>query len=118
MPSLSTHVLDLHSGTPAQNLKIEVYLQKEGEPWELIKTVATNNDGRVDEKIVTTDTWQQGTYELVFHVDAYFKEKNIPLPTPNFLTTVPVRFNMAENQSHYHVPLLVTPWGYQVYRGS
>ncbi len=118
MPSLSTHVLDLHHGTPAQNVKIEVFYQQDNEPFDLIKTVVTNADGRCDEQIVTNETWRQGTYELVFHVETYYKEKNVDLPTPNFLTTVPVRFSMTEAATHYHVPLLVTPWGYQVYRGS
>ncbi|HWK23003.1 MAG TPA: hydroxyisourate hydrolase [Ureibacillus sp.] len=118
MPSLSTHVLDLHHGTPAQNVKIDVYFEQDTQPKQLIKTVRTNIDGRCDEQILTNEAWKQGTYELVFHVADYYKEKNVDLPTPNFLTTVPVRFNMIESASHYHVPLLVTPWGYQVYRGS
>ncbi|QCR30981.1 hydroxyisourate hydrolase [Lysinibacillus sp. SGAir0095] len=118
MPSLSTHVLDLHHGIPAQNVKIELFYQQENEPKELITTVITNSDGRCDEQMVTNENWRQGTYELVFHVSDYYKAKNVCLPTPNFLTTVPVRFNMTESPSHYHVPLLVTPWGYQVYRGS
>lgn len=75
MPSLSTHVLDLHHGTPAQNVKIEVFYQQDNEPFDLIKTVVTNADGRCDEQIVTNETWRQGTYELVFHVETYYKEK-------------------------------------------
>ena len=118
MPSLSTHVLDLHHGTPAQNVKIEVFFQSENEAMELFKTVITNSDGRCDEQIVTNEDWRQGTYELVFHVADYYQAKGVTLPTPNFLTTVPVRFSMTETGGHYHVPLLVTPWGYQVYRGS
>ena len=118
MPSLSTHVLDLHHGTPAQNVKIDVFFQQENESIELIKTVTTNADGRCDEQILTNDSWRQGTYELIFYVADYYREKDVSLPTPNFLTTVPVRFNMTDSGGHYHVPLLVTPWGYQVYRGS
>lgn len=118
MPSLSTHVLDLYHGTPAQNVQIDLYFGQADEPLQLIKTVATNADGRVDEQLVTNKTWKQGTYELIFHVEQYFMEKSVELPTPNFLSTVPVRFNMTDTPSHYHVPLLVTPWGYQVYRGS
>ncbi len=118
MPSLSTHVLDLFHGIPAQNVQIDLFFQHEDEPKQHIKTVVTNADGRVNEQLVTNETWKQGTYELVFHIDQYFIEKSVQLPTPNFLTTVPVRFNMTNTPSHYHVPLLVTPWGYQVYRGS
>ena len=118
MPSLSTHVLDLQHGTPAQNVKIDVFFLPENQPIELIKTVTTNTDGRCDEQIINHESWRHGTYELVFHVADYYKDKSVALPTPNFLTTVPVRFNMTDSGGHYHVPLLVTPWGYQVYRGS
>lgn len=118
MPSLSTHVLDLYSGAPAQAVQIELYYQQENEPMKLLKTVVTNADGRCDELLLSDQEWKQGTYELVFHIEQYFKEKEVTLPSPNFLSTVPVRFSMTESATHYHVPLLVTPWGYQIYRGS
>ena len=118
MPSLSTHVLDLYHGIPAQSVQIELYYQHEKEPMKLLKTVVTNSDGRCDELLLKDDEWKQGTYELVFYIEEYFKQKHVSLPTPNFLSTVPVRFNMTESANHYHVPLLVTPWGYQIYRGS
>lgn len=113
MVSLSTHVLDLYSGVPAEKVKIDVYFQN-----ELLKTVYTNANGRVDEQLVTEETGQAGTYELVFYVEDYYNAKKVELPEQHFLTTVPVRFTMTESSSHYHIPLLVTPWGYQVYRGS
>ena len=118
MPSLSTHVLDLYHGTPAHSVHIELYYQQEKEPMKLLKTVVTNSDGRCDELLLSDAEWKQGTYELVFHIEDYYKKKQVSLPTPNFLTTVPVRFNMIDSAAHYHVPLLVTPWGYQIYRGS
>ena len=93
MPSLSTHVLDLYHGAPASSVKIDVYFQQADGPWQHIKTVETNSDGRCDEPLVTEATCQPGTYELVFHIDAYFAAKSVTLPNPNFLTTVPVRFN-------------------------
>ncbi len=118
MPSLSTHVLDLYHGHPAKNVRIDLYFQLETEPNLLLKTIYTNEDGRCNEPLVTNATFKHGTYELVFHVEDYYRATEVELPTPNFLSTVPVRFQMLETEAHYHVSLLVTPWSYQVYRGS
>lgn len=118
MPSLSTHILDLYHGSPAHSVQIDLYYQQDKEPMQLLKTVTSNADGRCDELLIRDDNWKQGTYELVFHIEDYYKMKQVSLPTPNFLSTVPVRFRMTESATHYHVPLLVTPWGYQIYRGS
>lgn len=118
MPSLSTHVLDLYNGKPAANVKIELYYKAEQGDWTLLQTVLTNTDGRTDEKLVTEDSWQAGTYELLFYVANYFNSLQVPVADPPFLTTIPVRFSMQQDGGHYHVPLLVSPWGYQVYRGS
>jgi 5-hydroxyisourate hydrolase len=59
-----------------------------------------------------------GCYELLFHVGAYFRARGEALPDPPFLDQVPVRFAIAEARTHYHVPLLVSPYGYVTYRGS
>jgi 5-hydroxyisourate hydrolase len=118
MPSLSTHVLDLYNGKPAASVKVELFYKAPNADWILLHTVLTNADGRTDEKLVTDDSWQPGTYELHFYVADYFASLQVPLTDPPFLTTIPVRFSMQQDAGHYHVPLLVSPWGYQVYRGS
>lgn len=118
MPSLSTHVLDLYHGKPAATVKIELYFKTEYTDWKLLRTITTNADGRTDEKLLTDETWQPGTYELLFYIGDYFKALQVPLSDPPFLTSIPVRFSMQQDAGHYHVPLLVSPWGYQVYRGS
>lgn len=118
MPSLSTHVLDLYNGKPAANVKIELFYKAEQGDWTLLQTVLTNTDGRTDEKLVTEDSWQAGTYELLFYVADYFNSQQVSVADPPFLSTIPVRFSMQQDAGHYHVPLLVSPWGYQVYRGS
>ena len=118
MPSLSTHVLDLYNGKPAKNVKIELLYKAPDAQWSLVQTVFTNVDGRTDEKLLTDTSWQPGTYELLFYVKDYFESVMVSLSDPPFLTTVPVRFSMQKNGGHYHVPLLVSPWGYQIYRGS
>ncbi|QGQ45407.1 hydroxyisourate hydrolase [Metabacillus sediminilitoris] len=117
MSGLTTHVLDLSHGQPASHMKVKLYYS-EAQEWQLIKTVVTNSDGRLNEPLLSENEVKIGTYELVFHVGDYFRSKNIELQNPAFLEQVPVRFGIANLKHHYHVPLLISPWGYQVYRGS
>lgn len=109
---LSTHVLDLTRGGPAVGLKIELW--RLAVERVLLATVNTNADGRTDEPLLSDDAVETGTYELVFFVRPYFQGREVPSP---FLDQVPVRFQLEAGGS-YHVPLLVTPWGYSTYRGS
>lgn len=119
MSGLTTHILDLTHGQPASKVKIELYFSEtaQGE-WQLLKTAVTNSDGRLDHPFLSEKEIQIGNYELVFHIGDYFRKKEIKLPDPPFLDKIPVRFGISNPESHYHVPLLVSPWGYQVYRGS
>ncbi|MBP3038566.1 hydroxyisourate hydrolase [Bacillaceae bacterium Marseille-Q3522] len=117
MSGLTTHVLDLAHGRPAAQVKVELFRVEKGKhTW--LKEAFTNEDGRLDEPLLTTGEMQIGEYELTFHVGEYFRGKTTILPEPQFLSIVPVRFGISNNKSHYHVPLLISPWGYQVYRGS
>lgn len=113
---LTTHVLDTALGRPAQGLKIELF-QLDGETRTLLKTLVTNDDGRTDEQILPSDAFEIGEYELVFHAGGYFDAIGIAAETPRFLDVIPLRFGMSE-ASHYHVPLLLSPFGYSTYRGS
>ncbi|WP_120499175.1 hydroxyisourate hydrolase [Roseovarius sp. EL26] len=113
---LTTHVLDTARGCPAQGLKIDLY-KIEGEARTHLKTLITNDDGRTDEQILPADAFTVGTYELVFHAGAYLDACGIPEENPRFLDVIPLRFGMSE-ASHYHVPLLLSPFGYSTYRGS
>jgi 5-hydroxyisourate hydrolase len=115
---LTTHVLDTANGCPAANLRLEVWFQKTEVEQDLLKTVYTNVDGRTDEPLLSDDTLVAGRYELVFYVGQYFAQRGLALPEPYFLDHVPVRFGIADPYSHYHVPLLVSPWSYSTYRGS
>ena len=81
------------------------------EPSKLLMTVMTNSDGRVDAPLLSGPEMKAGTYELVFLVGDYFKERR-------FLDRVPVRFTISDVNAKYHVPLLVSPWSYSTYRGS
>lgn len=113
MGKLSTHVLDLTIGKPAAGMRIELW-NLDGKPHQL-KAVTTNADGRTDEPLLAGGTMAVGTYELLFFVKDYFVTHHRDSP---FLDRVPVRFVIADATQGYHVPLLVTPWAYQTYRGS
>jgi 5-hydroxyisourate hydrolase len=115
---LTTHVLDTSRGRPAAGLRIDCSrVDADGRP-RLIRTVTTNADGRVDAPLLGPGEMQAGRYELLFHVGAYFRSTGAALGDPPFLDQVPVRFAIAEPTAHYHVPLLVSPYGYVTYRGS
>jgi 5-hydroxyisourate hydrolase len=114
---LTTHVLDTASGRPAQGLAIELYRVDDGERRHL-KSVTTNADGRVDQPLLASDELRQGVYELVFRAGDYLRVQGTDLPEPPFLDVIPLRFGIAEPGAHYHVPLLLSPYGYSTYRGS
>ncbi len=116
MGRLTTHVLDTMRGRPAAGMTVELYRVGSDGTAALV-TAVTNDDGRCDAPLLEGDALEKGRYELVFHVGDYFDDA-AGLSDPPFLDTVPVRFAMADPASHYHVPLLVSPWSYSTYRGS
>jgi 5-hydroxyisourate hydrolase len=113
---LTTHVLDTATGKPAAGLSIELF-HIDGDLRTLLKSVVTNNDGRCDAPLLAGAEFRTGEYELVFAAGDYLRRQGLSLPKPAFLDSVPIRFGMAE-PVHYHVPLLVSPYGYSTYRGS
>ncbi|MDP1702298.1 MAG: hydroxyisourate hydrolase [Aestuariivirga sp.] len=116
MGRLTTHVLDTSSGKPAAGLKIELW-SLAATP-ELIKTASTNRDGRVEGAILEGDDFKTGTYELRFYAGAYLRARGVKLDEPAFLDVIPICFGIADVNQHYHVPLLLSPYGYSTYRGS
>ncbi len=116
---LTTHVLDTAHGCPAANLTIELWSvdSLSGDRY-LLKSVVTNKDGRTDEPLLINESLKVGIYELVFHAGDYFAKYGESLPQPLFLNRIPIQFGIADADSHYHVPLLVSPWSYSTYRGS
>ena len=115
---LSTHVLDTMHGTPACGMAVALWQTGAGEP-QLITSLVLNDDGRnPDGLLIGHAELQRGTYRLVFDVAGYFKARGVALPEPNFLNQVSLDFGVADPASHYHVPLLVSPWSYSTYRGS
>ncbi|MGB0507976.1 MAG: hydroxyisourate hydrolase [Pikeienuella sp.] len=110
---LTTHVLDTGAGCPAANLTIDLY-RIEGDARTHLRSMVTNGDGRTDSPILPQDEFATGDYELIFRTGPYLITNGA---TDDFLPEVPVRFRMVE-PSHYHVPLLLSPFGYSTYRGS
>ncbi|MDC0736751.1 hydroxyisourate hydrolase [Cognatishimia sp. SS12] len=113
---ITTHVLDTARGCPAEGVKVELYRLDEG-ARHLIGEATTNTDGRTDAPILPEDEFATGQYELVFYCGRYFQGSGQAARLPMFLDEVPVRFGINES-THYHVPLLVSPYGYSTYRGS
>jgi 2-oxo-4-hydroxy-4-carboxy-5-ureidoimidazoline decarboxylase len=115
---LSTHVLDVHGGTPAERVGIALFeISDTGEARLLLRAV-TNRDGRTDAPLIAERPVPIGTYELRFAVAPYYAARGVALADPPFLDVVPIRFAVSEPEGHYHVPLVVSPWSYSTYRGS
>lgn len=115
MGRLTTHVLDLASGTPAAGLRID--LHRAGvEP--ALASVETNADGRIDRPLLEGEAMTPGSYELRFFAGDYLRRNGVPLGESPFLDVIPVRFGIAAGAAHLHVPLLLSPYGYSTYRGS
>ena len=114
---LTTHVLDTANGRPAAGVQIDLF-RADGDTRAIVKSIRTNADGRADEPMLAGADFKTGTYELVFHVGDYFASAGMNPEGPRFLDTVPVRFGIDDAVAHYHVPLLISPFGYSTYRGS
>ena len=113
---LTTHVLDTARGCPAEGIKIALY-RVSGNSHRKIAETVTNADGRTDAPILPENAFKTGTYELVFFTGDYLRANGPIVEEPLFLNQVPLRFGMSED-AHYHVPLLLSPYGYSTYRGS
>jgi hydroxyisourate hydrolase len=118
MGRLTTHVLDTTRGGPAAGVRIDLSAIDAGGAARLLATVHTNHDGRTDQPLLEGAAFAAGRYELAFHMGAYFAAAGAAAATLPFLDVVPIRFGIADPQSHYHVPLLASPWNYSTYRGS
>jgi 5-hydroxyisourate hydrolase len=111
MTSLSTHVLDTMHGRPAAGVAVAL-----SGPDGEIGRGTTNADGRCPE--LARNGLAPGRYTIRFAVADYFRSLRVALPDPPFLDEVAVEFGIAAEGGHYHVPLLVSPYGYSTYRGS
>jgi len=115
MGRLTTHVLDIANGCPGAAIQIELF--RYGQDTAIATTV-TNADGRCEAPLLQDNSMIPGDYELVFHAGEYFRSRGHEDGEHRFLDQVVIRFGINDRQQHYHVPLLLSPFGYSTYRGS
>ena len=113
MTKLTTHVLDTMTGTPAAGLRIDLYRIEGGEE-QFLSSYKTNDDGRVDNPLLQGKNFARGTYRLDFHGGDYLANNG----GSDFLNIIPIQFIISDTARHYHVPLLLSAYGYSTYRGS
>lgn len=113
MSAITTHVLDTARGHPAAGVAVKLEL-REGEGWKLLGQGRTDANGRCNALLPENARLEPGTYRLVFNVGPYFGSQQ----TETFYEAIPVVFAIRRPEAHYHVPLLVSPFGYSTYRGS
>ena len=114
---LTTHVLDTSLGKPAESLEIDLFAI-DGDKRQHIRSLITNNNGRTDSHILPSEEFKTGVYELVFKAGEYLGRRGQNQTIPFFLSDIPIRFGISDPDCHYHVPLLLSPFGYSTYRGS
>lgn len=114
---LTTHILDTARGCPAEGIHIALY-RVSGKSHKKIAEAVTNSDGRTDAPILPTESFKTGSYELIFFVGDYLRDTGQAEGEVLFLDQIPIRFGMSDPEAHYHVPLLLSPYGYSTYRGS
>ena len=117
MAHLSTHVLDTARGLPAAGVLVEVHMVR-GTVREPVARATTNAQGRTDSPLIARDHLEPGIYELTFHAGDYFRRAGTVLTEPPFLDRVVIRIGVADPAGGYHVPLLISPYGYTTYRGT
>ncbi len=109
---ITTHVLDVSCGKPAANISCKLERLNSQSQWEKIGEGVTNQDGRVD--TLLSSPINKGIYRIEFLTKPYFEQKK----TNSFYPSVTVHFEIVSPEEHYHVPLLLSPYGYSTYRGS
>ncbi len=114
MKGLSTHVLDTSVGRPASGVLIKLERNSPGTGWTLVAEAVTDANGRVAQLIPANDHLRLGNYRLRFDVETYFNDQQ----KETFFPEVSIQFEIRDEMSHYHVPLLLSPYGYSTYRGS
>jgi 5-hydroxyisourate hydrolase len=116
MGKLTTHVLNVAAGIPAAGMRVE--LRCLSGPTVPPRAALTEADGRCAAPLLEGTALFPGRYSLTFHVAAYFRSLGMTLPEPPFLDEVVIAFGIADAGENYHVPLLVSPWSYSIFRGS
>lgn len=118
MGQLTTHVLDISTGVPASGVRIEVQEWPPSGASRPVACATTGPDGRLPTPLLAGDALRAGRYLLTFHIASYFRARGVVLPDPAFIEEAVIRVGIADATQRYHVPLLIAPWSYSVYRGA
>ena len=115
---LTTHVLDTTRGCPAKGIKIDLF--KIPAEYDLVRiaTGETNDDGRLSKPILSGKDFRKGKYQMIFYAKEYLQLYFTHLSENLFFEEIPIRFAISQSMEHYHIPLLLSPFGYSTYRGS
>lgn len=113
MSPITTHVLDTSSGRPGSGIEVALQIRAGGE-WKQVGNGVTDANGRCSTLTAADGRIEPGTYRLLFAVGAYYRAQRIE----TFYSEIPVVFEVLHRETHYHVPLLISPFGYSTYRGS
>jgi 5-hydroxyisourate hydrolase len=114
MSPITSHVLDTAAGRPAEGIVVVLEQQLPGETWTELGRGPTNADGRVTSLLPDTTVLISGAYRLRFLTERYFTSRGLR----GFYPEIAVHFHVDDPAGHYHVPLLLSPFGYSTYRGS
>ena len=114
MKRVSTHILDLVHGKPAAGVPVRLERQNDSGSWQPVASSHTDQDGRCPQLLPKDEAFSAGVYRLIFETGGYFAQQNIATLYP----VVEVMFRAQQGESHFHIPLLLSPNGYTTYRGS
>jgi 5-hydroxyisourate hydrolase len=117
MGQLTTHVLDISAGLPAAGIRIELHELTAASPV-LLTSSATGPDGRCAAPLLAGAAFRAGRYAMTVYLAEYFRTRGLALPEPAFIEDAVIRIGIADAEQRYHVPLLISPWSYSVYRGG
>ena len=114
MNRISTHILDLVLGKPAKDVPVRLERQESNGEWRVLSLLRTDNDGRCAQMLPENESLRAGNYRLAFDTAGYHLAHNVQGLYP----VVEITFLVREGESHFHIPLLLSPYGYTTYRGS
>ncbi|HEY0321986.1 MAG TPA: hydroxyisourate hydrolase [Pyrinomonadaceae bacterium] len=114
MSAITTHVLDTSKGSPAGGVPVSLELELDDGAWHTLGKGTTDADGRLRDLLPPDKPLTIGTYRLIFDTETYWRAHNVE----GFYPFVHVVFSILDTDAHYHVPLLLSPYGYSTYRGS
>lgn len=114
MSAVTTHILDLSLGLPGVGILVTLERKTHSAGWQAIAEGITDTDGRLDDLLSIKEAFLPGHYRLIYETGPYFLLRNVDC----FFPQVTVSFVVRNSQEHYHVPLLVSPFGYTTYRGT